>query len=278
MTDVWFWALRMSKTWFNGQPMRGARNEVQVTIQSDASDVGWGAHSEDGPEGGWQSERRAAPRHAGGELDGAGDHGTDAGGGRRRRRSCAERTCDIRMDSYPAIRNLVNGGGPVEVLNDLVREWWHLVRTNTPSSPATSGCRARRTRGGRAVQNGGAQLRAAAARRDRNPRVAGDAGRAGHAPAAVAAHHASACRCSTRCASDWRKWCERADRHASWCRHGTASSGATHCDDIPPRACASARHDTCCRTSQARTTRAWRRTLLSRACAPRRKLRQIEER
>ena len=36
----------------------------------------------------------------------------------------------IRMDSYPAIRNLINGGGPVEGLNDLVREWWQWCRTN----------------------------------------------------------------------------------------------------------------------------------------------------
>jgi len=34
----------------------------------------------------------------------------------------------IRMDSYPAIRNLINGGGPVERINSLVREWWLWCR------------------------------------------------------------------------------------------------------------------------------------------------------
>ena len=34
----------------------------------------------------------------------------------------------ICMDSYPAIRNLINGGGPIELHNEMVREWWEWTR------------------------------------------------------------------------------------------------------------------------------------------------------
>jgi len=54
MTDIWFWTMRLGKKRFNGQPLREFANETELTMQSDAGDLGWGAHSEDGPEGGWQ--------------------------------------------------------------------------------------------------------------------------------------------------------------------------------------------------------------------------------
>jgi hypothetical protein len=38
------------------------------------------------------------------------------------------RNVRIRMDSFPAIRNLINGGGPIPELNILVREWWIRCR------------------------------------------------------------------------------------------------------------------------------------------------------
>jgi hypothetical protein len=34
------------------------------------------------------------------------------------------------MDSYPAIRNFINGGGSKEDLNQLVREWWIWCKLN----------------------------------------------------------------------------------------------------------------------------------------------------
>ena len=34
------------------------------------------------------------------------------------------------MDSYPAIQNMIKGGGPIQELNDKVREWWIWCRVN----------------------------------------------------------------------------------------------------------------------------------------------------
>ena len=34
------------------------------------------------------------------------------------------------MDSYPAFRNLINGGGPVAELNQLVKIWWVWCKAN----------------------------------------------------------------------------------------------------------------------------------------------------
>ena len=129
LTDVWFWALRMSKTCFNGQPMREPAHAVQVTIQSDASDVGWGAHSEDGEAGAWQ-ESGELPTEVLGDSSTVREVMGLVLATRRNTDALAGKSVCIRMDSYPAIRNLINGGGPVERLNQLVREWWQWCRTN----------------------------------------------------------------------------------------------------------------------------------------------------
>jgi hypothetical protein len=129
MTDVWFWALRMSRACFNGQPMREPASTVQVTIQSDASDVGWGAHTQDGAEGGWQ-EKGELPAAMLGESSTVREVTGLLMATERRTEELKGKNVLIRMDSYPAIRNLINGGGPVEGLNELVREWWQWCRSN----------------------------------------------------------------------------------------------------------------------------------------------------
>jgi ribonuclease HI len=96
-------------------------------MQSDAGDLGWGAHSEDGPEGGWQQhgelpvdtlDESSTVREITGLMLAAQGQAEALRG---------KQVC-IRMDSYPAIRNLINGGGPVERINSLVREWWLWCR------------------------------------------------------------------------------------------------------------------------------------------------------
>jgi len=94
-------------------------------MSTDASDVGWGAHSED--DGGWKE---------GGELpEEVLKHSSTAREIKGLQLAAAQRVDSMRgrnvrvcMDSYPAIRNLLNGGGPVEFLNEMVREWWEWTR------------------------------------------------------------------------------------------------------------------------------------------------------
>jgi hypothetical protein len=118
LEDLNFWAYRLGKQ--NGLAIRDEGAEVHLTLRCDASDVGWGAHSDDQrlavagelPVGvlGESSTAR--------ELAGVVLMAWQLAESLRNQRIC------LRMDSLPAIRNLINGGGPVAQLNDLVREWW----------------------------------------------------------------------------------------------------------------------------------------------------------
>jgi phosphoribosylformimino-5-aminoimidazole carboxamide ribonucleotide (ProFAR) isomerase len=125
MRDVWFWATRLGRPQFNGMPIHEFGAAVHMTMSTDASDVGWGAHS--GDDGGWRAAGElpaevltlssTAREIKGLQLAAAQRIGNMRG-----------RNVRICMDSYPAIRNLINGGGPVEELNEMVREWWVWTR------------------------------------------------------------------------------------------------------------------------------------------------------
>ena len=71
MADINFWAHRLGKQ--NGLPINDAGSETHVTVHTDASDVGWGAHL-DG-ETNRKVHGRATPVGAGTELNGEGNHG-----------------------------------------------------------------------------------------------------------------------------------------------------------------------------------------------------------
>jgi hypothetical protein len=125
MRDVWFWAMRLGRSQFNGLPIHEFGEAVHMTMNTDASDVGWGAYS--GDDGGWK---------IGGELpQEVLTHSSTAREIKGLQLAAAQRVDSMRgrnvricMDSYPAIRNLINGGGPVEFLNEMVREWWEWTR------------------------------------------------------------------------------------------------------------------------------------------------------
>jgi ribonuclease HI len=125
MRDVWFWAMRLGRSQFNGLPIHEFGAAIHLTMNTDASDVGWGAHS--GDDGGWK---------IGGELpEEVLKHSSTAREIKGLQLAAAQRADSMKgknvricMDSYPAIRNLINGGGPVEFLNELVREWWEWTK------------------------------------------------------------------------------------------------------------------------------------------------------
>ena len=125
LADLNFWALRLGKQ--NGLPINDEGTEVHLTMHTDASDVGWGAHTDvagsatagELPLAVLGSSSTA--REIAGVLEAAARMVAPLRG--RRVRLC--------MDSLPAICNFVNGGGPVEELNALVKQWWVWCRRHS---------------------------------------------------------------------------------------------------------------------------------------------------
>ena len=118
LQDLNFWALRLGKQ--NGLPIHDTGSEVHIQMNSDASDVGWGAHT-DVP---GSEVRGELPT----EVLGASSTAREIMGvilaARQLERQLRGRRVRVCMDSLPAICNFINGGGPVEQLNVLVRRWW----------------------------------------------------------------------------------------------------------------------------------------------------------
>lgn len=124
MLDLQFWAYRLGKQ--NGLPIADCTRDVHITMNTDASDVGWGA----------STDVAGSEKH--GELP------TEVLGSSSTAREIAGVLCAVeemkgevsgkrvllKMDSYPAIRNFINGGGPIEELNELVRQWWCWCKVN----------------------------------------------------------------------------------------------------------------------------------------------------
>lgn len=121
LEDLNFWAYRLGKQ--NGLPIRDPTQEAHVTIYCDASDVGWGAHAEHGGQRVGEGEGRL-PREVLGESSTARELRGLLLATSEMADTLRGRNVRVRMDSLPAIRNLINGGGPVEQLSDMVREWW----------------------------------------------------------------------------------------------------------------------------------------------------------
>lgn len=122
LADLNFWALRLGKQ--NGLPINDEGTEVHLTMHTDASDVGWGAHTD------------VAGSETAGELPlavlGSSSTAREIAGvleaATRMAGSLRDRRVRLCMDSLPAICNFVNGGGPVEELNALVKQWWVWCR------------------------------------------------------------------------------------------------------------------------------------------------------
>lgn len=118
LSDINFWALRLGKQ--NGLPIRDEGDEVHVQVWTDASDVGWGAHR--GGEG--TKLHGVLPKEVLGSSSTAREIAGVIAATRLMQEELRGRRVRIIMDSYPAIRNFINGGGPKAELNALVKEWW----------------------------------------------------------------------------------------------------------------------------------------------------------
>ena len=128
MEDVWFWATRLSDpARFNGQPIDGPGVTAEVVVHSDAGDLGYGMHAR--VEAGQQEPAWTAHGVLAEEMMGESSTAREISGlmaaAEQQKHRLRGRRVRFVMDSYPAMRNLTRGGGPVAQLNDLVRKWWH---------------------------------------------------------------------------------------------------------------------------------------------------------
>jgi hypothetical protein len=115
---------------FNGQPISGRGLVEQLTVHSDAGDLGWGLHTTGTAEGdGWEVFGTLEDDMLGASSTAREISGLMAAAAARVDDIRGKRVC-FRMDSYPAMRNLVRGGGPVPQLNGLVRQWWNWCDTH----------------------------------------------------------------------------------------------------------------------------------------------------
>jgi len=128
MEDVWFWATRLSDpARFNGQPINGPGLIAEVIVHSDAGDLGYGMHArvEAGQTTPAWTVHGVLPEDMMGESSTAREISGLMAAAEQQKRYLQGKRVRFVMDSYPAMRNLTRGGGPVEQLNELVRRWWH---------------------------------------------------------------------------------------------------------------------------------------------------------
>jgi hypothetical protein len=131
MEDVWFWATRLSDpARYNGQPIDGPGVTAEVIVHSDAGDLGYGMHArvEAGQsEPTWTAHGVLADSMLGESSTAREISGLMAAAAQQVQRLRGKRVRFV-MDSYPAMRNLTRGGGPVAQLNELVRQWWRWCK------------------------------------------------------------------------------------------------------------------------------------------------------
>jgi hypothetical protein len=114
--DLLFWSSRLSDhERYNGQPIKAMDHQVKLYV--DASDLGWGGQCEDQQYSGTIEINHIGASSTNRELYGL--------------LQIANRAIDklrdknilVLMDSYPAIRNLINGGGNKSDLTEMVKQW-----------------------------------------------------------------------------------------------------------------------------------------------------------
>jgi hypothetical protein len=105
---------------------------AEVVVHSDAGDLGYGMHArvEAGQEQPSWTVHGALEEEMLGESSTAREISGLMAAAEAQKEKLRGRRVRFVMDSYPAMRNLLRGGGPVEQLNELVRKWWHWCRLN----------------------------------------------------------------------------------------------------------------------------------------------------
>lgn len=128
LEDIYFWCMRLGKQ--NGLPIRDEGEEIHVVINTDASDVGYGATVQ--REGNNVCVKIAGelPDSVLGESSTARELKGLMMALEEMKGDIKDKTVRVKMDSYPAVRNLVKGGGPVQVLNNQIREMWVWMKKN----------------------------------------------------------------------------------------------------------------------------------------------------
>ena len=126
MADLNFWAYRLGRQ--NGLPINDSGSEVRLTVEvnTDASDVGFGAHT--GDEG--SEVHGELPRAVLGRSSTAREIAGVIEAAKLMQKKLKRQRVRVTMDSYPAIRNFINGGGPKAELNALVKQWWIWCQRN----------------------------------------------------------------------------------------------------------------------------------------------------
>jgi hypothetical protein len=131
MEDVWFWATRLSDpARHNGQPIDGPGVAAEVIVHSDAGDLGYGMHARVEPgqtKPAWTAHGILSESMLGESSTAREISGLMAAAAQQVQRLRGKRVRFV-MDSYPAMRNLTRGGGPVAQLNELVRQWWRWCK------------------------------------------------------------------------------------------------------------------------------------------------------
>ena len=138
VSELEFWSRRL---WtHNSLAISSRENQVEVLLWSDASDAGWGGEALGVTMAGGENNYPTSDAAVEGMVHGALPIGEIQHSSTRRElvgllqlarspsilHAITGKRVKVLMDSIPALRNLINGGGPVENLTTAVKEWARL--------------------------------------------------------------------------------------------------------------------------------------------------------
>jgi hypothetical protein len=115
LEELEYWQRVLSQPHNLSQPIRSPDAEIELRV--DASVVGWGAHIGTVEQSGWLPVHHVGTSSTARELSALQCASTAFAGSMR------GRTVRVIMDSHAAVRNLIKGGGPVEGLCRIIKDW-----------------------------------------------------------------------------------------------------------------------------------------------------------
>jgi hypothetical protein len=138
ISELTFWSQRLLT--HNSLTINSRENQVEVLLWSDASDAGWGGEAMGVTMGGREKQYPTSQAAVEGMTHGSLPIAEIQHSSTRRElvgllelarsptilRAISGKRVKVLMDSIPALRNLINGGGPVENLTAAVKEWTTL--------------------------------------------------------------------------------------------------------------------------------------------------------